>query len=117
MACNFVLICMKLKFVDQTPVSLLIALITLIAFAFLGVAYVIADTGFPGGINPATGNLIYSGMAFILGMAGWVVVWRPEVFVKDLDRKIEGKWAAFWGYAIVVLFWGTGVWFLFQWLR
>ena len=105
-----------MKSLKDAPVSLLIIFITLMAFAFLGLAYVIADTGFPGGINPATGNLIYAGMAFILGMAGWVMVWRREVFVKDLGRKIEGKWAAFWGYATVVLFWGAGVWFLFQYL-
>jgi hypothetical protein len=106
-----------MNYLRQAPVSVLITLITLIAFAFLGASYVISDTGFPGGINPATGNLIYSGMAFILGMAGWVVVWRREVFVKDLGRRVEGRWAAFWGYAVVVLFWGTGIWFLFQWLR
>jgi hypothetical protein len=105
-----------MKSLKDAPVSLLIIFITLMAFAFLGLAYVIADTGFPGGINPANGNLIYAGMAFILGMAGWVVVWRREVFVKDLGRTIEDKWAAFWGYATVVLFWGTGVWFLFQYL-
>lgn len=103
-----------MEFPNQAPVSLLIVLITLIAFAFLGIAYVIADTGFPGGIDPKTGNLIYAGMAFILGMAGWVVVWRREVFVKDLGRKIEGKWAIMWGYVTVALFWGAGVWFLLQ---
>lgn len=108
---------MKMKFADQTPVPQLIVLITLIAFAFLGVAYVIADTGFPGGINPATGNLIYAGMAFILGMSGWVVVWRREVFVKDLGRPMDGKQAAFWGYVVVAIFWGPGIWFLFQYLR
>ena len=101
-----------MKFLDQTPVALLIVLITLAAFAFLGLAYVIADTGFPGGIDPNTGNLIYAGMAFILGMAGWVVVWRRQAPVKDLSRKIEGKWAAFWGYVTVLLFWGAGVWLL-----
>jgi hypothetical protein len=103
-----------MRFLDKTPVSLIIALITLVAFAFLGVAYVIADTGFPGGIDPVTGNLIYAGMAFILGITGWVVVWRREVFVKDLGRKIEGKWAAFWGYLTIVIFWGAGIWFLLQ---
>jgi hypothetical protein len=107
---------MKMKFLKDAPVSQLIIFITLAAFAFLGLAYVIADTGFPGGINPATGNLIYAGMAFILGIAGWVVVWRREVNVKDLARKIEGERAAFWGYLTVALFWGTGVWFLFQYL-
>ncbi|MCL5429353.1 MAG: hypothetical protein M1347_06105 [Chloroflexi bacterium] len=103
-----------MKFLDQAPVFLLIVLITLVAFAFLGVAYVIADTGFPGGIDPNTGNLIYAGMAFILGIAGWVVVWRREVLVKDLSRKIEGRWAAFWGYLTVAIFWSAGVWFLVQ---
>lgn len=107
---------MDMNYLRQAPVSVLILLITLFAFAFLGLAYVIADTGFPGGINPATGNLIYAGMAFILGIAGWVVVWRKEVFVKEVDRKIEGERAIFWGYVTVVIFWGTGTWFLFQWL-
>jgi hypothetical protein len=105
-----------MRALKDAPVSLLIVLIALLAFAFLGVAYVIADTGFPGGINPATGNLIYAGMAFILGMAGWVVVWRREVFVRDLGRKVEGNQAAFWGYVTVFLFWGAGIWFLFQYL-
>ncbi len=107
---------MKMKFLKDASVSSLIAFIILAAFAFLGAAYVVADTGFPGGINPATGNLIYAGMAFILGISGWVVVWRRDVFVKDLGRNIEGKRAAFWGYATVVLFWGAGIWFLFQYL-
>ncbi|HLD94899.1 MAG TPA: hypothetical protein VI703_11920 [Anaerolineales bacterium] len=100
-----------MNFFRQAPDSVLIMLITLFAFAFLGLAYVIADTGFPGGINPATGNLIYGGMAFILGIAGWVVVWRRGRWNAD------NTWATFWGYAIVALFWGTGIWFLFQWLR
>lgn len=117
MANNFVLTSVKMDFMNKAPISLIIVLITLVAFAFLGVAYVISDTGFPGGIHPATGNLIFAGMAFILGMAGWVVVWRREVFVKDLGRKIQSRWAAFWGYVTVVIFWGTAVWFLFQWLR
>ncbi len=107
---------MQLKFPRNTPVSVLIVFIMLIAFAFLGLAYVVADTGFPGGINPATGNLIYAGMAFILGMAGWVVVWRRDVFVKDMGRTIDGKSAVFWGYVTVALFWGAGIWFLFQYL-
>lgn len=103
-----------MDFLKQAPASVLIGLITLFAFAFLGAAYVIADTGFPGGIDPATGNLIYAGMAFILGMAGWVVVWRRELFVKSNGKKNEGRKAAFWGYVMVAIFWGAGIWFLLQ---
>jgi hypothetical protein len=105
-----------MNFLREAPVSVLIMLVALIAFAFLGIAYVVSDTGFPGGIHPATGNLIYAGMAFILGMAGWAVVWRGEVYVKDIGRKINGKWAKFWGYFTIILFWGAGIWFLFQYL-
>ncbi len=63
---------------------MLIGLIALVAFAWLGVAYVVADTGYLGGISARDEQLIYATVSFILGMAGWLVIWRREVYVKDL---------------------------------
>ena len=101
-----------MKFLQKSNTSLLIGLITLVAMAWLGVAYVVADTGYPGGISARDEQLIYATVSFILGMAGWLVVWRREVYVKDLGATLRGKWAVFWGFVAVALFWGAGVWFL-----
>ena len=102
-----------MKFLQKTNTSLLIRLITLVAFVWLGVAYVVADTGYPGGISPLDELLIYATVSFILGMAGWLVVWRREVYVRELGVTIRGKRAVFWGAVTVALFWGAGVWFLY----
>ena len=68
----------------------------------------------PGGISARDEQLINATAGFILGMAGWLVVWRREVFVKDLGVTVRGRWAVFWGFVTVALFWGAGVWFLVQ---
>lgn len=101
----------RMKPIEQWNSSLLIFGVALVAIFWVPVAYLIADTGFPGGISVRDENLIYAVMAFILGFAGWAVVWRREVFVRDLGRRIQGKWAAFWGFVTVALFWGAALWF------
>lgn len=100
-----------MKPLQQWSSSLLIIVIAAVAFGWYAVAYIIADTGFPGGISARDQYLIYAIMAFILGFTGWAVVLRREVFVKDLGRRIDGKWALFWGAVTVALFWGAALWF------
>lgn len=94
--------------------SQLIAAVAIVAGAWFAVAYIIADTGFPGGISTRDENLIYAILAFILGFAGWAVVWRREVFVRDRGSSIEGKSASTWGYIAVALFWAAALWFAIQ---
>ena len=103
-----------MRFLQKTNTALLIGLITLGAFAWLGVAYLVADTGYPGGISARDEQLIYSTVSLVLGMAGWLVVWRREVYVKDLGVMLRGRWAVFWGAVTVALFWGVGVWFMLR---
>ncbi|MEX1247792.1 MAG: hypothetical protein WEA61_04875 [Anaerolineales bacterium] len=95
-------------------IGLLVALISLAAFAWYGTAYLLADTGVPGTVPARTEALIYAGMGLILGLAGWIVVWRREAFVPDRGGKIEEKRALFWGYVAVIIFWGAAAWFLWQ---
>lgn len=42
-----------MKFFNNLHITRLIALIALVAFVWLGVSYLVADTGYPGGISPA----------------------------------------------------------------
>lgn len=101
-----------MNFLRKIYVSLLIGLITLAAIVYFGIAYLIADTGYPGGISPQAENLLYAAVSFIFGFAGWAVVWKQKTFVRDLGRTIQGKWAVFWGFVTVALFWGAAIWFL-----
>ena len=103
-----------MKFFNPIPISFLIGMLALAALVWFGIAYLVADTGYPGGISARDEQLIYATVSFILGMAGWLVVWRREVFVKDLGVTVRGRWAVFWGFVTVALFWGAGVWFLVQ---
>src|SRR3989304_5831956 len=94
-----------MRFLQKANTALLVGLITLGAFAWLGVAYIVADTGYPGGISARDEQLIYSTVSLVLGMAGWLVVWRREGYVKDLGVMLRGGWGVFWG---------AGVWFMLR---
>lgn len=103
-----------LHFLHRLHIGVLVIFIALMAFGWYAITYLLADTGVPGEVPQETLNLIYGLGCAILGLAGWAVIWRKEVFVVDLGRTIKGRWAVFWGMAAVVIFWGTALWFLAQ---
>ncbi|MEX2143294.1 MAG: hypothetical protein WD740_01755 [Anaerolineales bacterium] len=66
----------------------------------------------PAASPPRDEDLIISTVAFILGLAGWAVVWRQEGRFRDTGVTANWKWAVFWGLVYLLLFWGAGLWFL-----
>lgn len=101
-------------FLRKSHISLLIGLIAVIAFAYLGIASLIADTGYPGGMSPKAANFNYAVTAFILSLTGWETVWRKEMYVQESQKLIKGRSAVIFGAVIAILFSLVGIWFLVQ---
>ena len=100
-----------MKFFNPIPISFLIGLIAFTALVWFGIAYLVADTGYPGGISPRDRDLILSTMSIILGLGGWLLVWR-HLAAWRAGEKLSDKWDAFWGLLSILVFWGAALWFL-----
>lgn len=103
-----------MQWLRKISIGLLVGLIALFALLIFGIAYLVADTGYPGGISPFAEKINLALLSFLLGFAGWVVVWRRDVYVNDLAKTISGKWAVFWGAVTILIFWGAGTWLVVQ---
>lgn len=68
-----------MNFLRRVHISLLIGLTAAVAFAYLGIASLIADTGYPGGMSPKAANFNYAVTAFVLSLTGSATVWRKEM--------------------------------------
>ncbi|MGH2583143.1 MAG: hypothetical protein ACRDFQ_09655, partial [Anaerolineales bacterium] len=80
------------------------------ALVYLGAAYLVADTGYPGGISEQARLMIIADLILILSLGGWYALWRKGDVLKSTGRA--ERLIAFTVVAVTLA--GVGLWFLVQ---
>jgi hypothetical protein len=94
----------------EMPAGRVVLLMVLTALVYFGAAYLVADTGYPGGISEQASFMILADVILISSLGGWYALWRKHQSSRS-DGRAEGL-IAFTMVAVTLA--GVGFWFLVQ---
>ena len=94
----------------QMPPGRAVLLMLLTALVYFGAAYLVADTGYPGGISEQARFMILADLILIFSLGGWYAFWPKRGKWKSHGRA--ERLIAFTMVAVTLA--GVGLWFLIQ---